>query len=75
MSFPARAESQKTVYHCAHCDAPVLIESKVVYPSDLFAEMPQRILKRTCSHEFDCLLLDKSACPMHLQQIRNQTLQ
>lgn len=75
MSFPARSEVQKAVYHCAHYDIPVLIESKVVYPSDLFAEMPQRILNRTCSHEFDCFLLDKSACPMHLQQIRMQTLQ
>ncbi len=75
MSFPARAHVQQTVYHCVHNDIPVRVETKVVYPSDLFAEMPQRILNRTCSHEFDCFLLDKSACPMHLRQIRNQTLQ
>jgi hypothetical protein len=53
----------------------VLVESNVVYPSDVFAEMPQRLMSRTCSHEFDCYLLDKSACPMHLRQIRNQMLQ
>ena len=75
MSFPARAHVQKNVYRCAHYDIPVLIESNVVYPSDLFSEMPQRILNRTCSHEIDCFLLDKSACPMRLQQIRKQTLQ
>jgi hypothetical protein len=75
MSFPARPQVNQTVYKCAHYDVPVLIENKVVYPSDIFAEMPQRLLNRTCSHEFDCYLLDKSACPMHLRQIRNQMLQ
>lgn len=75
MSFPARQHVNQTVFRCAHYDIPVLIESKVVYPSDLFADMPQRILSRTCSHEFDCHLMDRSACPMRLQQIRLQTLQ
>ena len=75
MSYPARAQTHQTVFHCAHYEIPVLIESKVVYPSDAFAEMPQRLMSRTCSHEFDCYLIDKSACPMHLRQIRNQILQ
>ena len=52
----------------------VRIETRVTYPCDLFAEQPQRIMDRTCSDEFNCVLLDKSACPMHLQQIRTQLL-
>lgn len=75
MSYPARPEVHQMVFNCAHYDVPVLIESKVVYPADAFAEMPQRLMSRTCSREFDCFLTDKSACPMRLRQIRNQMLQ
>ena len=75
MGYPAEVRSQQAVFLCAHYRAPVVIESSVVYPSDLFWEQPQRILQRTCSAEFDCILLDKSACPMRLQQIGKQNLQ
>lgn len=74
MAYSAQAHQQQMVYACPHYDIPVRVESQVVMPSDFFREMPQRITRRTCSHEFDCFLLDKSACPMKLLQIRKQTL-
>ncbi len=72
MAFSSRMHIEEKTYQCAHCSQPVVIESKIVYPSDLFREMPQRIAGRSCNHEFDCVLMDKSACPMKLLQIRGQ---
>lgn len=75
MAYPAQSRLQQTVYSCPHYSVPVRVESHVAYPSDFFREQPQRILQRTCSAEFDCILLDKAACPMRILQIRSQTLQ
>ena len=74
MSYPATTHMQETFFNCPHFSDLVRIETRVTYPCDLFAEQPQRIMDRTCSDEFNCVLLDKSACPMHLQQIRTQLL-
>ena len=70
MGFPAQLRLQETVFVCPHYDIPVKIESQVVYPSDFFQDQPNRIIQRACSHEFDCFLQDKSACPMKLSRIR-----
>ena len=70
MGYPAQLGIKETVFACPHYDIPVKIESQVVYPSDFFQDQPNRIIQRTCSYEFDCYLLDKSACPMKLLQIR-----
>ena len=70
MRFPVQLRLQETVFACPHYDIPVKIESQIVYPSDFFQDQPKRIIQRTCSHEFDCYLLDKSACHMKLLQIR-----
>ena len=75
MAYPAHSRLQQTVYSCPHYSVPVRVESRISYPSDLFREQPQRIMQRTCSAEFDCILVDKSACPMRILQIRSQTLQ
>ncbi len=74
MGFPAQLHREQSFFDCPHYDIPVKVESHVVHPSDYFQELPQRIVRRTCSHEFDCFLLDKSACPMKLLQIRGQML-
>ena len=75
MAYPAQLRLQQTVFSCQHYSVPVRVESHVAYPSDFFRELPQRILRRTCSAEFDCILVDKAACPMRIQQIRLQTSQ
>ncbi len=74
MAYLARNQRQHMVFTCPHYGFPVNIETEVVYPSDFFRELPPRILQRTCSGEFDCVVVDKSACPMRLAQIRNQTM-
>ncbi|MEX1247063.1 MAG: hypothetical protein WEA61_01155 [Anaerolineales bacterium] len=73
MSYPAQLRLEQMVFDCPHYQVPVRVESRMAVPSDFFRESPVRILQRTCSAEFDCVLLDKSACPMRIQQIRLQT--
>lgn len=75
MSYPAQTRTERRDYVCPHYHLTVQVETRVVFPSDFFREYPARIMERKCSGEFDCVLVDKSACPMHLQQIRLQTLQ
>lgn len=75
MSYPAQSRVERRDFVCPHYHLTVQVESRVAMPSDVFREQPARITDRTCSAEFDCVLIDKSACPMHLQQIRLQTLQ
>ncbi|MEX2161314.1 MAG: hypothetical protein WD751_05300 [Anaerolineales bacterium] len=70
MSYPAQFRLEQKVFACPHYQVPVRVESRVAIPSDFFRESPVRIVQRTCSAEFDCVLVDKSACPMGIQQIR-----
>lgn len=74
MSYAAQEQVRRSYYRCPHYDQPAVIDTCVAQPSYFFREMPSRIISRTCSAEFDCILMDKSACPMRLVQIRNQIL-
>lgn len=69
MSYPAQLRTEQEQFACPH-RGQVRVESRVAVPSDFFQELPVRIVQRTCSNEFDCILLDRAACPMHIEQIR-----
>jgi hypothetical protein len=69
VSYPAQLRSEQEQFACPHRGL-VRVESRVAEPSDFFREQPVRIVQRTCSNEFDCILIDRAACPMHIEQIR-----
>ena len=63
-SLPTKIEKLETPF-CQHAQSKVVIETTLVYPIDLLPD-PPRVAKTACSHFYECILLDKSACPEHI---------
>ena len=62
----------REIYNCPYCGYPVRIESVVRYPGKLAGQAPRRIMARVCSHQEDCDLKDKQACPMDVYHFQLQ---
>lgn len=73
MAYSAHSENQETVFTCPHINQPVQVATQVVYPSSFFRDLPPRVVQRTCSGEFDCVLVDKSACPVKVEEGRRNS--
>lgn len=62
MSGSNRTTEVITCRYCGHAKEDVTIETRFVYPAEIFPDQPPRIQSRNCSHYLDCNLQDKTVC-------------
>jgi|GEM_PF-1782545 len=64
MSVDERLKETTFTEFCSYAGCEVKVDTTVVLPSNFMPETPPRIIKRSCSSYADCILQDKTACPL-----------